>query len=842
MGSAVFLCTSKGECIDSMDSIEWKEGKIVSTPLEGQMKNSYIDYAMSVIVTRALPDVRDGLKPVHRRILYAMNEAGMLPGKPYKKSARIVGDVLGKFHPHGDFAVYESAVRMAQDFSTRYLLVDGHGNFGSVDGDSPAAMRYTEMRMAKITLEMLRDIDKNTVDFMPNYDGSLQEPVVLPSRIPNLLVNGSYGIAVGMATNIPPHNLSEVVDGLSAMIDNPDITIDELMKYIKGPDFPTYGIIMGHKGIEDMYKTGRGSITLRAKTEIEEMEGSRGKHRIIVTEIPYQVNKARLIATIADLQRQKVLDGITMLRDESDREGMRIAIELRADVSPEIMLNNLYKHTQMQINFGAIMLALVDGHPKILNLKQILYYYLKHQEEVITRRSQYELDKAKAKAHILEGLLIALDHIDEVIKTIRESQTDEIAKSALMTRFELSDKQAMAILDMRLRKLTGLERDKLEADYKDVLETIAYLEDLLSSREKIMNVVKEELQDEKNRFGDDRRTEIAAAQEEFDITDLVPDEPMTVTLTKQNYIKRMDSSDIRVQRKGGRGVSGMKMKDEDYVWKILNTSTHNRILFFTNKGKVYMKTAVDLPKSGRTARGSALINYIPGLSAGERVTELLDIDATEKEAQYLLMITKLGYVKKTAISEYKNINKNGLIAIRLNEGDELVTVIRVKGDEDVILGTRFGMAIRFSIGDGVVRSMGRAAAGVHGIRLSTSKDMQDEVVGAVIAADKDIFTISADGNAKRNKADAYRIQGRNGMGVRNFKKGFEVVALVAADDTDELVGVSEQGITIKTKASQISSKKAKAGQGVILQRLEEGDRIASIDVITGEEETEETEE
>lgn len=825
-----------------MDSIEWKEGKIVSTPLEGQMKNSYIDYAMSVIVTRALPDVRDGLKPVHRRILYAMNEAGMLPGKPYKKSARIVGDVLGKFHPHGDSAVYESAVRMAQDFSTRYLLVDGHGNFGSVDGDSPAAMRYTEMRMAKITLEMLRDIDKNTVDFMPNYDGSLQEPVVLPSRIPNLLVNGSYGIAVGMATNIPPHNLSEVVDGLSAMIDNPDITIDELMKYIKGPDFPTYGIIMGHKGIEDMYKTGRGSITLRAKTEIEEMEGGRGKHRIIVTEIPYQVNKARLIATIADLQRQKVLDGITMLRDESDREGMRIAIELRADVSPEIMLNNLYKHTQMQINFGAIMLALVDGHPKILNLKQILYYYLKHQEEVITRRSQYELDKAKAKAHILEGLLIALDHIDEVIKTIRESQTDEIAKSALMTRFELSDKQAMAILDMRLRKLTGLERDKLEADYKDVLETIAYLEDLLSSREKIMNVVKEELQDEKNRFGDDRRTEIAAAQEEFDITDLVPDEPMTVTLTKQNYIKRMDSSDIRVQRKGGRGVSGMKMKDEDYVWKILNTSTHNRILFFTNKGKVYMKTAVDLPKSGRTARGSALINYIPGLSAGERVTELLDIDATEKEAQYLLMITKLGYVKKTAISEYKNINKNGLIAIRLNEGDELVTVIRVKGDEDVILGTRFGMAIRFSIGDGVVRSMGRAAAGVHGIRLFTSKDMQDEVVGAVIAADKDIFTISADGNAKRNKADAYRIQGRNGMGVRNFKKGFEVVALVAADDTDELVGVSEQGITIKTKASQISSKKAKAGQGVILQRLEEGDRIASIDVITGEEETEETEE
>ena len=455
--------------------IEWKEGKIINTPLEGQMKNSYIDYAMSVIVTRALPDVRDGLKPVHRRILYAMSEAGMLPGKAYKKSARIVGDVLGKYHPHGDTAVYESAVRMAQDFSTRYPLVDGHGNFGSVDGDSAAAMRYTEMRMAKITVEMLRDIDKNTVDFMPNYDGSLQEPLVLPSRIPNLLVNGSYGIAVGMATNIPPHNLSEVVDGLSAMIDDPDITIDGLMKYIKGPDFPTAGIIQGVKGIEDTYRTGRGSITVRAKTEIEDMD--RGKHRIVVTEIPYQVNKARLIESIADLQRQKVLDGITALRDESDRSGMRIAIELRADVSPDIMLNNLFKHTQMQVNFGAIMLALVDGHPRILNLKQILYYYLKHQEEVITRRSQYELDKARAKAHILEGLLIALDHIDEVIKTIRESRTDDVAKQALMSKFGLLEKQAIAILDMRLRKLTGLERDKLEQDYKDVQETIAYLEE-----------------------------------------------------------------------------------------------------------------------------------------------------------------------------------------------------------------------------------------------------------------------------------------------------------------------------------------------------------------------------
>ena len=816
--------------------IEWKEGKIINTPLEGQMKNSYIDYAMSVIVTRALPDARDGLKPVHRRILYAMSEAGMLPGKAYKKSARIVGDVLGKYHPHGDTAVYESAVRMAQDFSTRYPLVDGHGNFGSVDGDSAAAMRYTEMRMAKITVEMLRDIDKNTVDFMPNYDGSLQEPLVLPSRIPNLLVNGSYGIAVGMATNIPPHNLSEVVDGLSAMIDDPDITIEGLMKYIKGPDFPTAGIIQGVKGIEDTYRTGRGSITVRAKTEIEDMD--RGKHRIVVTEIPYQVNKARLIESIADLQRQKVLDGITALRDESDRTGMRIAIELRADVSPDIMLNNLFKHTQMQVNFGAIMLALVDGHPRILNLKQILYYYLKHQEEVITRRSQYELDKARARAHILEGLLIALDHIDEVIKTIRESRTDDVAKQALMSKFGLSEKQAIAILDMRLRKLTGLERDKLEQDYKDVQETIAYLEDLLSSREKIMGVVKDELQDEKKNFGDERRTQISATKEDFTLTDLIPDEPMTITLTKQNYIKRMDSADIRVQKKGGRGVSGMKMKDEDYVWKILNTSTHNRILFFTNKGKVYMKTAVEFPKSTRTARGSALINFIPNLARDERVTELLDLDNVQEGTKYLLMVTKKGYVKKTELAEYKNINKNGLISIRLNEGDRLAAVLAITGEEEIILGTKDGMAIRFSVDDSEVRSMGRAAAGVHGIKLAGD----DEVVGACIAADKDIFTISADGNAKRNKASAYHIQSRNGKGIRNFRRGYEVVALVAADDKDELVGVSEQGITIKTKASQIVSKKTKAGQGVILQRLEEGDRIASIDVLSNDPEAEEEEE
>lgn len=814
--------------------IDWREGKIVPTPLEGQMKNSYIDYAMSVIVTRALPDVRDGLKPVHRRILYAMSEAGMLPGKAYKKSARIVGDVLGKYHPHGDSAVYDAAVRLAQDFSTRYPLVDGHGNFGSVDGDSAAAMRYTEMRMAKITVEMLRDIDKDTVDFMPNYDGSLQEPLVLPSRIPNLLLNGSYGIAVGMATNIPPHNMNEVIDGLCAMIDNPEITVDELMTHIKGPDFPTAAQIMGVHGIQDAYRSGRGSITVRARTDVEEM--GHGKSRIVVTELPYQVNKARLIESMADLSRQKVIDGITALRDESDRTGMRIAIELRADVNPRIMLNNLFKHTQLQVNFGAIMLALVDGKPRILNLKQILYYYLKHQEEVITRRSRFELDKAKAKAHILEGLLIALDHIDEVIRTIRRSRTDDIARAALMEKFGLSEKQSNAILDMRLRRLTGLERDKLEQDYQDVKETIAYLEDLLSSRDKIMNVVKEELLDEKKRFGDKRKTEIVPqSAEELGLTDLIPDVPMTITLTKQNYIKRMDASDLRVQKKGGRGVSGIKMKDEDYIYKVLSTWTHNRILFFTNKGKVYMKTAVEFPESGRTARGSALINFIPNLDADERVTELMDLDGTGEKVKYLLMVTRKGYVKKTALEEYKHINRSGLIAIRLKDEDQLVTVLPVNGDEEIIMGTKDGMAIRISIEDASVRPLSRNAAGVHGIRLSRKGDT---VVGAVIAADKDILTISADGYAKRNKADAYRLQGRNGIGIRNFRRGVEIVALVAADDDDELMGMSKNGIAIKTRADQIPSKKAKAGRGVILQRLEDGDSIASIDVIPPEEDRE----
>lgn len=811
--------------------MDWEEGKIISAPLEEQMKTSYIDYAMSVIVARALPDVRDGLKPVHRRILYAMQEAGMLPGKPYKKSARIVGDVLGKYHPHDDTAVYESAVRMAQDFSTRYLLVDGHGNFGSIDGDSPAAMRYTEMRMTKLAVEMLRDLDKDTVDFMPNYDGSLQEPVVLPSRIPNLLVNGSYGIAVGMATNIPPHNLGEVVDGLCMMIDNPDVTIDQLMTKIKGPDFPTGGLIQGRDGIVKAYTKGRGGIVVRAKTHIEEM--SHGKHRIVVTEIPYQVNKARVIESIADLSRQKILDGITGLRDESDRTGMRISIELRADVNPQIMLNNLFKHTQLQTTFGAIMLALVDGHPRELNLKEILYYYLKHQEEVVTRRSQFELNKAKAKAHILEGLLIALDNIDAVIRTIRESKTDAIAKVALMDNFKLSEKQAIAILDMRLRRLTGLEREKIEEEYKEIQERIAYLEDLLSSHDKIMGVVKEELLEEKKKFGDARRSQIVRAADDFDVTDLVPDEPMVIIMTRQNYIKRMSVDTWHAQARGGKGVIGIKTKEGDYVWKVLNTSTHHKVLFFTNTGRVYMRSAMDIPESSnRNSKGSALINFIPSLTPGEKVTELYDIDDSEVDtAKYLFMVTKFGYVKKTSVDEYRNIRQNGLIAIKLRENDSLVTVLHVSGGEKIFLATKKGMGICFP--EDEVRAMGRATGGVRGIDLGRD----DEVIGAVIAEpDRDIITISSDGQAKRNPVSSYRAQSRNGKGTRNFKRGYEVVAVITAVDDDDLVGVSEKGVTIKVRVADISTKKSRGSQGVSIQNLEEGDRVASIDVIPKDDE------
>ena len=812
-------------------------GRIDQVDLELEMQRSYLDYAMSVIVGRALPDVRDGLKPVHRRILYAMYDGGYRPNAGFYKCMRVVGDVLAHYHPHGDASVYDALARLVQPWSMRYPLVAGQGNFGSPGNLGPAAPRYTECKMAPLAMELVRDIDEDTVDFQDNYDGRSQEPVVLPARFPNLLVNGSEGIAVGMATRIPPHNLREVAAGVQWALAHPEATreelLDALMARITGPDFPTGATILGRRGIEDAYRTGRGSIIQRAIVDVEEIHG---RTCLVVKALPYQVNPDNLVVKIAEFAKSGQVQGIADIRDEtSGRHGLRLIIVLKRDAVAKVVLNNLYKRTQLQDSFPANMLALVDGHPRILNLKQILYYYLKHQEEVITRRSRYELEKAEAKAHILEGLLIALDHIDEVIRTIRESRTDEVAKTALISKFGLSEKQAVAILDMRLRRLTGLERDKIEADYKDVQETIAYLRDLLSSREKIMGVVKAELTDEKNNFGDKRRTEIAAALGDMDVTDLIPDKPMTITLTKQNYIKRIDSSDLRTQKKGGRGVSGLKMKDGDYVRKILTTSTHDRILFFTNKGKVYMKTAYDIPESSRTARGSAMINFITSLGADEHVTELLDLDISEEGTKYLLMVTKYGYIKKTALEEYKNINKNGLIAMRLKDEDRLVAVLPVKGNEEIIMGTRKGMAIRFSIDDDNVRPLSRSASGVHGMRLKEG----DDVVGVVVAAEKDIFTISADGNAKRNAASAYRLQGRNGQGTINFKKGYEVVALVAADDRDELVGISEQGITIRIPADQISSKKAKGGQGVILQRLEEGDRIASIDVVSEPEEDEE---
>ncbi len=805
---------------------ELLESKVVPVQIEEQMKSAYIDYAMSVIVMRALPDVRDGLKPVHRRILYAMHEAGMTSNKPYKKSARIVGEVLGKYHPHGDRSVYDATVRLAQDFSTRYPLVDGHGNFGSVDGDSAAAMRYTEVRMAKITGEMLEDIDKDTVDFTPNYDGSLQEPSVLPAKIPNLLVNGSSGIAVGMATNIPPHNLGEVVDGLVMLIDDPDATIEQLMTKIKGPDFPTGALIMGREGIRDAYMTGRGSIKMRACAEIEEI--NRGKHRITITELPYQVNKAKLIKSIADLVRDKVIDGIVDLDDHSDRNGMCIKIDVRADVSPDIVLNRLYKHSQLQETFGVIMLALVDGHPQVLNLKQVLEYYLGHQKEVVTRRTRFDLDKALARAHILEGLLIALDHIDEVIKTIRASETDEEAKAALMANFGLSDKQSAAILDMRLRRLTGLERDKIDAEYKDVQETIAYLRSVLADEKMVMNIIKDELLDVRKRFADERRSRITIDSSELDIEDMIADEEMVITMTRQGYIKRMNGNQYRTQNKGGRGVRGMGTKEEDAVSSLIYSRSLNTVLFFTNLGRVYRLKAYEIPEaSSRNSRGSAAVNVL-SLVPGEKVTAIIDLDQVS-ETTNLFMVTKGGRVKKTALSEYRNVRKSGLIAISLDEGDQLAEVRLTNGKENIIIGTKMGMAICFNEED--VRPMGRATRGVRGIRLSED----DEVVGAdVLKEGCQVLTISEEGFGKRNNVEAYNIQYRGGKGVKNFKiteKTGYIVGVEVVREGQELMVITTNGIIIRTDIDSIGIKKGKNTSGVKIQKMEENDKVASLDTI-----------
>ena len=706
-----------------MEEKAWSHGKIVPVQIDKEMRSSYIDYAMSVIVMRALPDVRDGLKPVHRRILYAMHETGMTPSKPYKKSARIVGDVLGKYHPHGDSSVYDATVRLAQDFNTRYPLVDGHGNFGSIDGDSAAAMRYTEVRMSRIATEMLADIEKKTVDFMPNYDESLEEPTVLPAKIPNLLINGSAGIAVGMATNIPPHNLGEVVDGLVMLIDDPEVDVNQLMTAIKGPDFPTGASILGREGIKKAYATGRGSIKMRAKAHIEAM--TKGKHRIVVTEIPYQVNKARLIATIADLSRDKVVDGITALRDESDRRGLRIVIELRADVQPDIVLNKLYKHTQLQDTFGVIMLALVKGHPKVLTLKEVLGHYLTHRQEVIVRRTEFDLAKAEARAHVLEGLLIALDHIDEVIHTIRSSQTTDIARTALIEKFSLTEIQANAILDMRLARLTGLEREKIEEEHAALLMLIADLKAILVSDERQREIIKEELIAMKEKYGDKRRSEITIDTSDFDVEDLIADEEMVITLTRQGYIKRMNANVYRNQHKGGVGVVGMKTKDDDYVAQIMHVRTHNTLLFFTSTGRAYRLKAYEVPEaSSRNSRGTAIINVLP-LNVGETVTNMIDLERISSDVN-LFMVTKQGVVKRTAIDEYRNIRRGGLNAVALDEGDQLISVGLTYGNQDVLLGTKKGMAIRFHESD--VRLMKRAARGVKGINLNTG----DEVVGASI--------------------------------------------------------------------------------------------------------------
>ena len=796
-------------------------GKVLPVNIEDEMKNSYIDYAMSVIVMRALPDVRDGMKPVHRRILYAMHEAGMASNKPYKKSARIVGEVLGKYHPHGDTSVYDAIVRLAQDFSSRYMLADGHGNFGSVDGDSAAAMRYTEVRMSKIAETMLQDIEKETVDFVPNYDESMKEPSVLPAKLPNLLVNGSSGIAVGMATNIPPHNLCEVIDGVLMMIDNPEVTVPELMMAIKGPDFPTGGLILGEEGIYSAYTTGRGIVKMRAQTRTETM--SNGKPRIIVTELPYQVNKARLVEKITELVRDKSIEGITDLRDESDRNGMRIVIELRRDANADVILNQLYKHTQLQESFGIIMLALVDGKPQVLNLREVLHYYIKHQQDVMTRRTQYELRKAKDRAHILEGLTIALDHLDAVIKMIRESRTADIARAALMTTLDLSEKQAQAILDLRLQRLTGLEREKIEEEYQEILKTIEWLESVLADEVKLFNIIKEELLEIKRKFGDGRRTRITEDISKLNMEDLIAEEDVVITLTHNNYIKRMPLDTYRNQKRGGRGVTGMGTKEEDFVENMLITTTHHTILFFTNRGRVYHLKGYDIAESSRIAKGTAIINLLT-LEVNEKITAVIPINKFA-EGKFLFMATRKGIVKKTDLLEFDTARKGGLIALTLDDDDELIGVKLTDGNRHVILGTRDGMAIAFAEED--VRAMGRNAHGVRGIRLRE----EDEVVGMDnLKKNGEVLSVTEAGYGKRTPTSEYRLQARGGKGLINFKvtdKTGVVVGLKVVRPEQELMLITTEGIVIRTNVDEISVI-SRNTQGVMLMRTDSHDRVASM--------------
>ena len=792
---------------------------IVDVELVKEMKTSYIDYAMSVIVSRALPDVRDGLKPVHRRILYTMYQAGYTPDKPYKKCAATVGDVLGKYHPHGDAAVYDSMVRMAQDFSLRYPLVDGHGNFGSVDGDPPAAYRYTESRMSKIALEALRDIEKDTVDFTPNYDESLKEPVVLPSKLPQLLINGSSGIAVGMATNIPPHNLSEVIDGIIALADNRDISVDELINYIKGPDFPTAGIIMGRSGIRAAYHTGRGKILMRARAEIEGEEGE--KQRIIITELPYQVNKARLVEKIAELVHEKRIEGIKDLRDESDRRGMRIVIEIKKDANANIVLNHLYKNTQMQETFGVIMLALVDNQPKILNLKEVLENYLKFQEDVITRRTRFDLKKAQARAHIVEGLLIALENIDAVIKTIRSSYDN--AKINLMNEFNLTDIQAQAILDMRLARLQGLEKEKLDEEYNELLSKIKYYNEVLNDESMVLGIIKEELLVIKEKFGDERRTEITNVVDEIDIEDLIEEEENVITLTHFGYIKRMPTSTYTSQRRGGKGIKGLSTREEDFVEHIIVGSTHDTLLFFTTRGRMYRLKAYQLPEAGRQAKGSAVINLLP-IEKDEKITAVIPIREFEED-KYLVMCTKKGIIKKTSLSDYNSIRKGGLIAISLDDDDELIKVERTDGSNEIIVATNKGMAIRFS--EQNVRPMGRVTRGVKAITLRDD----DYVIGMCIPTDGfELLAVTENGYGKRTSLSEYRVQTRGGIGIKTYKCSEvtgNVIGIYSVDDSEDIILITSEGIIIRISAADIRTI-GRTTKGVRLMRLDDGVKVVSM--------------
>lgn len=807
--------------------MSFNEGKVIPVDIKNEMKKCYIDYAMSVIVGRALPDVRDGLKPVHRRILFSMHELGLAPEKGYRKCARIVGEVLGKYHPHGDTSVYDALVRMAQDFSMRYMLVDGHGNFGSVDGDSAAAMRYTEAKMNKIASQMLRDISKDTVDFIPNFDGEEKEPSVLPSRFPNLLVNGSSGIAVGMATNIPPHNLGEVIDGTIMLIDNPELQIIDLMTAIKGPDFPTGATIMGKSGIRSAYETGKGRVIVRAVAEIEE---ENNRHKIIVTELPYQVNKARLIESIADLVKDKKISGISDLRDESDREGMRIVIELKRDANPNVVLNLLYKHTKMQDTFGVTMLALVDNEPQVLNLKQILENYIKFQKEVITRRTIFELNKAEARAHILEGLIIALDNIDEVISIIRGSKTSEIAKNTLMERFNLSEKQSQAILEMRLRRLTGLERDKIEEEYAELMKQIEYLKSILASEEKLLLVIKEELLEIKAKYNDERRTSIENNVNEIDVEDLIQEEEIVITLTHSGYVKRISSDVYSAQKRGGKGIQAMSTKEDDFVEHVMVTSTHADVLFFTNRGRVYKLRGYQIPEAGRAAKGTNVINLI-AIEPDERIETVLTVSDVYENG-YLFMGTKNGIVKKTNLSEFKNLRKNGLIAINLREGDELLKVKMTRGDANIVMVTQDGLAIKFN--EENVRPMGRTASGVKAISLNDG----DMAVCMDIAVDEeDLLVVSENGFGKRTPMSEYKVQHRGGKGLMTYKisdKTGKLVGATVCKNEDELMLINTSGVAIRINIEDVSVT-GRATMGVKLMRTLEEEQVVAITKISSDE-------